>query len=516
MLRIALSALYQQKTRTLLTMLGVVLGTFILIVSVSLGRGVQQAVLREFSRHEQLRKIEVWPGYKPTESEIPAEELAVKGDMSDDKRERIRQTIIRRWNWSHLRRSRAPLNKERIEALGKIEHVRVVVPFAHENCRITYDNRTEEVVSFAGSPDNRQLRNRIVAGDYFAADDGRFLLVHEYLLYLWGVTSDEDVERVLGKKVRLEYHTGRRSPFLLLNLLGAGNVSVTPEENRVLQKAMKQLPAALTKLNLTAQEGETLKKVLGNFPTPQHPPPETRPIVEEFTITGVYREFSKDDKFIVWGMEWLSRDADVILPMRTAEELFYQASEGADRSFEVATVIVDSEEHVKEVAGKIRDMGLEQFSLDEIIERVQMNLVILTFAMGFVAAVSLLVAALGITNTMVMSVLERTHEIGVMKAVGARDSHIQFIFLVEGGLIGVLGGLVGLALSWVASVPGDRVARSLMEKQAEIKVDATMFDFPFWVTIGIPVFAAVITTLAAVYPARRAARVNPITALRHE
>src|SRR5436305_7660250 len=117
MLRIALSALFQQKTRTLLTMLGVVLGTFILIVSLSLGRGVQQAVVDEFSRYDQLRKIEVWPGYKPPESEIPADELAVKGDMSDEKRERLRQTIIRRWNWTHLRRSRAPLDKQRIEAL---------------------------------------------------------------------------------------------------------------------------------------------------------------------------------------------------------------------------------------------------------------------------------------------------------------------------------------------------------------------------------------------------------------
>src|SRR5204863_1548811 len=137
---------------------------------------------------------------------------------------------------------------------------------------------------------------------------------------------------------------------------------------------------------------------------------------------------------------------------------------------------------------------------------------------AFVAGVALVVAALGIANTMLMSVLERTHEIGVMKAVGARDRHVQLIFLVEGALLGLAGGGVGLLFSWLAAIPGNAVAQRLIEKQMQSKLDssAAVFAFPLWVTIGIPLFAGLVTTLAAVYPARRAARVNPITALRHE
>jgi len=147
---------------------------------------------------------------------------------------------------------------------------------------------------------------------------------------------------------------------------------------------------------------------------------------------------------------------------------------------------------------------------------VRTNITLLTFATSFVAFIALLVSALGITNTMVMSVLERTHEIGVMKAVGARDGAIQWIFLVEGALIGLVGGAVGLFLSWLASFPGDAAARAIVETQDDVKLHESLFMFPRWLTMGVPLFAVLITTLASLYPARRAARVNPITALRHE
>jgi putative ABC transport system permease protein len=139
-----------------------------------------------------------------------------------------------------------------------------------------------------------------------------------------------------------------------------------------------------------------------------------------------------------------------------------------------------------------------------------------TFVTAFLAAVALLVAALGITNTMVMSVLERTREIGVMKAVGARDHHIQAIFLLEGALIGAIGGSLGVLLGWLASIPGDSVAHALLQDQALPTLRHTLFAFPLWLTLGTPAFASLVTTLAAVYPAYRATRVNPIAALRHE
>jgi putative ABC transport system permease protein len=180
------------------------------------------------------------------------------------------------------------------------------------------------------------------------------------------------------------------------------------------------------------------------------------------------------------------------------------------------TVTVDRETNVKAVAEQLTGMGLQAHTLLEFIDRERFQYLMIFGGMTIVAGVALLVAALGIINTMLMSVLERTREIGVMKAVGASDWHLMAIFLLEGALIGAVGGGVGLLAGWLASKPTDAWMRSLITRELKIELQESLFAFPLWLTAGCIVFAILITTLAALYPARRAARVNPITALRHE
>jgi putative ABC transport system permease protein len=117
---------------------------------------------------------------------------------------------------------------------------------------------------------------------------------------------------------------------------------------------------------------------------------------------------------------------------------------------------------------------------------------------------------------MQMSVLERTREIGVMKAVGASEMQIQFMFVIEGALIGLCGGILGLLMAWGASFPGDAWVRSTAQRNMDVKLSESIFVFPAWLTLGVLLFAVLVTTLAAVYPAWRAARIDPVAALRHE
>jgi putative ABC transport system permease protein len=515
-LRLALSALYQQKVRTALTTLGVVIGTVVLVVSLSVGQGVQEAAVRQFRRYDQLRKVEVWPRWAAKESDIPEEKLRVPGDMSEAKRQRLRQAIVRRWRWEDARGvPRVPLTRERVRELEAIEHVEEVVPVVELGGWASLGDRSQEVMGFAVTPDNRAFANRVVAGSPFSSPSERSVLLSEYLLYQWGIVDDADVGRVVGRKLRLEIRPMRRKSGLLLMLFGTpgGSPKMTPEDEKVLEKATRQLQAALGMLDLTPAERESLWKLLRSTSV-QPEPGKDEAIVEEFTVAGVLRDFTNDEVRNLW--ERLNRDSDVILPLQTAEELFHRLPTNAEQGFRQVTVTADSEEHVKEVAAKVRELGLESFSLAEAVEQMRFTVMLITFALAFVAAVALVVSALGITNTMLMSVLERTHEIGVMKAVGARDGHVQALFLVEGALVGAAGGGLGLLLGWLLSFPGDAVAKSLVEKQVELRLEESLFAFPLWLTLGVPLFACVVTTLAAVYPARRAARVNPITALRHE
>jgi putative ABC transport system permease protein len=516
LIRTALGSLNQHKLRNTLTLLGVIIGTFVLVLSLSIGLGVHTLVMDEFRKHDHLRKISVNPAYKADESEVPPKELKVQGTMSDEKRERIRHALLRRWSRFNVRKPRVPLTQERMNDVREIPHVQAVVPFVTLDGTAKLGEKMEEVRLGGGSMENENYHRRLVAGEYLPGEDSRFALVSEFLLYRLGFVDDQDVSKALGQKIRVESRQrGQAQGMMLLTVLTGGRAMVSAEESQVLQKVVEQLPGAVQKLDLTEEEKCTLRKTLQKQPSDtERNQDET--LVEEFTIVGIVREMTPEDAGIDSWMERFVPDADVIVPLKTAEDMAFRSHAVAEHGLDGATVIVDNEEHLREVTRQIDDMGLNEFSLVEVADNVRRNILLLGIFTGFIAFVALVVASLGITNTMLMSILERTHEIGVMKAVGARDRHIQFMFLIEGGLIGVVGGLLGLLVSWLTSFPGDSIARTLIEQQTRGTMEGSVFAFPLWLTAGIPLFACLVTTLAAAYPARRAARVDPIMALRHE
>ena len=515
-LRFAFGALGQQKVRTLLTTLGVILGTFVLVASVGVGRGVRDKVMSLFQRNDQLRRIEVSADIE--EEEIPESELPSEGSVSDEKRERIREALVRDRRFAgQLRRVKTPLTQERLAELAALDHVvRVVAPVGLP-ARIHYGDRAKNITTFSMPPDNRRMRDRLIAGDGFQSADERSVVLNEFLLFRWKIVTDEEVAAVVGKRVRLDYHGwGMRRPNLLLTLLGGGGLSPDNAQEDVLDKAAKQIPAAIEKMDLTDTERAALRKLVATpKPTPTLHPDVS--ISEEFTIAGVVRCPTKDDRQPGW-FSWDEQSlySDVLLPLETAQAMAFRLPDVQENGLNSATVTVDDEEHVDATAEKIKEMGFRPFALTEIARQVQLNLLLISLATAFVALVALVVAALGIINTMLMTVLERTHEIGVMKAVGARDVHVQLMFLVEGALIGLVGGLLGLLAAWLTSFPVNAVARSIVEKQTRQPLEESLFVFPPLEMAVIVGFAAVVATLAAVYPARRAAKVNPVTALRHE
>jgi putative ABC transport system permease protein len=515
-LRLAVVALFQQKARTALTTCGVAVGALVLLLSLSIGTGLQAAVSHELRRHDELRKIEVRAGYGKVEERIPPDEVAVKGDVSEAKRRRLHDRLVQAWIARKGYPPTTPLNTQRLEEIRHWPHVASVTPLYADWGAISLDGKKEDVQTVSATAGReRRMRQRLVAGDWFTADDKRSVVVSEYLLYLWGMASDEEVAGALGRTVRLEYRTGWSRPMTLLSLFNVDPEMVGPEQEKIAEKILKNLPAVVEKLDLTPDEMVRMQNMLQGAPRKSDFEPE-RVIAQELTIVGVVRGPEKDDPPPETLLDRFRPDADVVLPVTMAEGLYFQNPRHAERGLDFADVTVDDEGHVQEVVSHIEAEGLAQYSLVEFAQRMEMNMVLLTSAMTVLALTALLVAALGITNTLVMSVLERTHEIGVMKAVGARDEHVLGLFLVEGALIGVVGGLLGLLLGWLLSFPGDVFVMSLVQRQGELHPDQSLFAFPLWLTLGVPLFAAMVTTLAAVYPARRAARVNPIEALRHE
>jgi putative ABC transport system permease protein len=552
LLRIAFSALYQQKVRTLLTLLGVVIGTLTLSVSLSLGWGFQEAMLGQLTYGNQLQQVRVWPSFTAEKENTSDEELNIQGAMSEAKRSRLRKALQRHWSLTQqIQRRPVQLTPEKVKAIEQIPHVQFVTPIIFDYGWIGLeDQRPAELVTYGSVHDADLLRKLLVAGEY-RPTTGRGVVVHEYLLYLWGYISDQQVHEALGKRIRLEYRAGRSKPRTPLELLLMSRSRLTDEESSVLVRTFEQLatrvdqvyPGAvlgmvghagtipllgsvsipsfllggtsLENLSLGAAELHVLQKMFARLPAGTNDD-ERILFSEEFVITGVMRELLDEDDILGWGLHIANGHVDVYLNQATAEDLYFRTHSATESGYPVAIVQVDDERHLRDVSRQIRKMKLMEFSLADFVEQVRTGIFLVIFVTTLLALVALLVAALGIINTMIISVLERTHEIGVMKAVGARDLHIQTIFLVEGALLGLIGGCLGLLSCWLASFPGESVARTLLEKQTPVELKGTLFIFPLWLVLGIPAFSTLVTTLAAVVPARRAARIDPITALRHE
>jgi len=518
LVRLALGALTQQKLRTTLGVAGVIISSCLLATSLAVGEGVRAAVERRFSFEERLRRVEVYPSYSAEEADIPAEALRIEGEVSDEKRERLRQAIVLRWPREH-NRPRVVIDQPRLSQIEALPHVQRVVPSIYERGLVKRGDKTESAVAVGSVADDAQLAERMVAGQVFSDNDEAGVLVNEYLLYKLGIVTDEQIDELLGQKLRLEFHPSGQALASLVRSTTGGRVEFSPEETAQLDAALQVLPALIDALDLPDEQREVLKKA---FSRPRDEvsapdsPRQNEVIAAELTVRGVFRDLRKDEKRRHYDFNLVGRDVDLVLPIGQAQGLYFQAIDAATAGVNSVSVLVDESAHVAEVGAAIEEMGLEQFSLVEFAERVRMNLAMVTIALSVLAGVALVVSALGITNTMVMSVLERTREIGVMKAVGARDGHIEAMFLMEGALLGLVGGAAGVFAAWLISFPGNHIARVLLEQEFNKPFDDPLFLFPFWLVAGIPAVALLITTAATLYPARRAAKIDPIRALRHE
>lgn len=211
--------------------------------------------------------------------------------------------------------------------------------------------------------------------------------------------------------------------------------------------------------------------------------------------------------------------------------------EGYDQVY----VKVDDVNHVADVEAAIKEIGYETSSMSQYREDMQKQVASGQMMLGGLAAVSLLVAALNIANTMTMAIYERTKEIGVMKVLGCKLSKIRQMFLIESGAIGFLGGVVGCALSllisfvlnnftvWMQAITGwlMSIGVEVSMEIANLDVGAlfgmggmggvgNISDVPLWLLLLALCFATIVGLLSGIAPANRAVKISALEAIRHE
>lgn len=514
LLTVSLSGLWRQKLRTALTLLGVLIGCAVLTVSLSVGQGVSEAVEEQFHKNDRLRRIDVMPDLSRKHDDEHDPPVEVPGQMNDARRARIREHLTERARNERSVESLRTLTPETIDTMAAWPEVENVVPAWYHMAQISFDETVQTTRIRVAPIDHPDIVDRLEMGSGFSDTSAREVLVSELLLYDMGLIDETAMRAAIGQSLPIRLDVGRSGPVGLLGLLNLDVEKLTSDEAAVLDRLFQNLPRALASIGLSDEERETFQGLLQKKREDLHGPPEE--IEEEFRIVGVYRILTREESQGRDPFSLTLADVDVVLPRGSGEEFLMRVPALRKAGVSNVAVIVHHEADLQIVEERIKEMGYNAWSLAEFAEQVRTNVLLISFAMNFIALVALLVASIGITNTLFTSVIERTREIGVMKAVGAKDRHIQAMFLTEGALIGLIGGLSGLLIGWLLGLPAESWAKSLMEKQTNEPVPESLFAYPWWLLIGVPLFATIVTTLSALYPARRAARVHPVVALRHE
>jgi putative ABC transport system permease protein len=215
--------------------------------------------------------------------------------------------------------------------------------------------------------------------------------------------------------------------------------------------------------------------------------------------------------------------ARIFMPLKLAQGLHVmQPSDLRDTTnmasgtpaYMTVEVHVKSPTQVQAVEDAIKKMGFNTFSIVDATRSLRQFFAVLDLFLGIFGSLALAVASIGIINTLVMAILERRREIGIMKAIGASDGDVKGLFFAEAGVMGVFGGFVGVALGWTIGRVIN-VGTNVYLKRQHFPPEQIWF-VPWWLVIGAIGFAIVVSLLSGLYPASRAARLDPVQALRYE
>ena len=424
LLRTAFLNLWRRKLRAVLTVMGMVIGTSSIVVMVSLGIGMRQAMIESYSQMGSLSNIDVM-SYSYTETP--------DGGYSYEE---------------------VTLNKKAVEKFKKIPGVVAVMP---------------QITTWGMLKSGRYVTDiSIMAVDASVAEEFGIELAEGDFPSARATGGTYDI--VLGANLFYNFYdpnTGKQA------MDKEGNSKITADSRFQLTFDYSNIYGGES--DGSTQPGKTYR----------------------INVTGMMSEESNEFSwYCIMDLEALKK---------LAKENANFMSLDTDQYNQV-TVKCQDPETVKSVKAAIDDMGYGTNSLQDWIEQSEESMMQVQYLLGAIGGVSLLVAAIGIMNTMMMSIYERTKEIGIIKVLGCRMGNIAGLFLTEAAYIGLFGGAFGLGLSYALSFLLNTFLSSV----------GMYSSIPLYLAAGAVAFSIVVALLSGLYPAMRAMRLSPLAAIRNE
>lgn len=491
-LHLALRNLRQAKLRAILTTMGVIVGVAVIVTMVSFGLGLQQNMLSRFRALDLFNEVRVFGKNVFSMAVVGVNPKSGRDENPSDRR------------GPAFRPDKAPtriLDDAALAEIAKIPGVAYVEPDIGFTTYVRANGRVLPLSVNGVSVPNASSRFKdFLAGQMLSRPDADEAVVGEVFTETFGYAKPEDA-------------VGQTIEFL---------APAQEKQNRDSGQQQSETEADEAGMNFFGiplevdREGAELNSV----------------VAHTFRISGVLAPQVKEGAG-QGGRIGLMSGASIYIPLPAARQWTInhrnpmsevalalarqsgQLKESEIEGYFSAVVRVNDPVALTEVRKRLTELGFGSFSIVDEIDQIRTVFLILDSVLGLLGGISLLVASFGIANTMIMSILERTREIGIMKAIGAEDREIKLIFFVEAAMIGLTGGIVGTLLAWGVDGIANRLAyRFVLKPQGGSFID--FFSLPPWLSAGAILFALAISILAALYPAARAARIDPVRALRHD
>lgn len=470
LLRMSINSLKRRKLRTFLTVLGVVIGTASIVVMISLGLGLQESMYAEVEKNGGTTGLTV-----TGRQEGAMESSGSSGDASGEKEKKY-------------------VTDDLIKELRSLEHVKSVEPVLNLSA-VAIKGKYEGSLELCGmTPEGlKSLNLELEAGGKLP--DGNSAQLE--LVYGNAVLTNF-YDKGTGKAY---WDTGEVPDIDLKN----DNLFLILDQDGYYQSQNTPGGGAADSGGESSGSGEQGKQ------------PQTAPkkyVVKGSGVVAGGIDSYNTDSFKVYCdldklREYLKKEfRGRVIPGQPSTKSGKPYSKFVYSS---AKVQADDMEQVEQLSGAIRSMGYNVETNADYIDSMKKQFAMVQAVLGGIGAVSLLVAAIGIANTMMMSIYERTKEIGVMKVIGCGLKNIRQLFLMEAAFIGLAGGIIGNLLSLTMSV-----VINTFVSGGSMGISGNLSFVPVWLVLISTVFAVLVGTAAGYFPARRAMALSPLEAIRSQ